>query len=153
MSKSSYDLLWHRPSPSPARGSTTLKQAAPQRGRGGIPPPPDLAWVEVQGVETPRDELLALLTLAAEVEHAFLVQYLYATASLDVQGSTVTQQLREMIRTVALQEMAHLISVQNLLLAVGGPDHLHVGRDTLRAKTKDNPMPFALEPVPDLTLS
>src|SRR5207244_4886326 len=74
-------------------------------------------------------------------------------ASLDVQGSTVTQQLREMIRTVALQEMAHLISVQNLLLAVGGPDHLHVGRDTLRAKTKDNPMPFALEPVPDLTVS
>src|SRR6266568_9472643 len=79
MIKPKHDLLWHRPGPSRAPAGITL------------------------------EELLVLLTLAAEVEHALLVQYLYAAGSLDVQGSTGTQQLREMIRAVALQEMAHFI--------------------------------------------
>jgi hypothetical protein len=113
----------------------------------------DLGWIAVAGVETPKQELLALLTLAAEVEHSLLVQYLYAAASLDAEASSATSDLRDAVLTIALQEMAHLVSIENLLLAVGGPDHFHIGRDGLRAASIDNPLPFALEPVSELTLS
>ena len=43
--------------------------------------------------------------------------------------------------------MGHLISVQNLLLLVGGPDALHFGRDGIRASDPNNPIPLVLEPV------
>jgi ferritin-like protein len=46
-----------------------------------------------------------------------------------------------------VQEMGHLISVQNLLLLVGGPDELHFGRDGIRAASPGNPIPLVLEPI------
>jgi hypothetical protein len=148
-----YGVVWHSPAPrQERRGISRLwsfLSVAPERE----PALSQLGWVEVKGVETPKEELLALLTLGAEVEHTLLVQYLYAAASLNLEGSTNTQDLHALIRGIALQEMAHLISVQNLLLAVGGPSALHVGRDSIRAKSENNPLPFALEPVSDLTLS
>ncbi|HEV3311051.1 MAG TPA: ferritin-like domain-containing protein [Chloroflexota bacterium] len=117
--------------------------------------PLEHGWVEVRvdgKVPTPKEELLALLTLAAEVEHALLVQYLYAAASLDPNASGVTAAIRSTVLTVAKQEMAHLVSVQNLLLALGGRDYLHIGRDLVRPKAIENPLPFALEPITDLVL-
>jgi hypothetical protein len=103
-------------------------------------------------VPTPKDELLALLTLAAEVEHALLVQYLYAAASLASTVPGVTAAVRSRILDIAKQEMAHFASVQNLLLALGGPDYIHIGRDLVRPKAVENPLPFALEPITDLIL-
>ena len=111
------------------------------------------AWLKVVGAETPKKELLVLLSFAAEVEHSLMVQYLYAMASLDENGSTATQNLRDTIRDIAIQEMAHFISVQNLLLAVGGVGAIHTGRDGLWSRSKSNPLPFSLEPVSELTLA
>lgn len=111
------------------------------------------AWIEVSGAKTPREELLVLLSFGAEVEHALLVQYLYAIASLDPNGTDLTQQLRWILHNIALQEMAHFVSVQNILLAVGGPDFIHTGRDSFRSASGENPLPFALEAISELTLS
>ena len=77
------------------------------------------------------DKAKILLETAAEVEHALLVQYLYAAFSLkgsaegadDSQKNSLKKWLRE-LRQIAQQEMAHLMSVENLLLAIGLPPNL-----------------------------
>jgi Ferritin-like len=81
---------------------------------------------------TARLKTIYLLQIAAEIEHALMVQYLYAAYALDetfAEGrddaalATITRWKRD-IRTVARQEMAHLITVQNLLLALGAEVYL-----------------------------
>lgn len=99
------------------------------------------------GTATPKDELMALLRLAVEVEHALLVQYLYAAASIQSGSAKST------VRDIAIQEMAHLITVENLLLAVGGPGAFHIGRDSARAASSFNPLPLNMEPISRLTLA
>ncbi len=98
------------------------------------------------GAVTPKDELLGLLSLAVEVEHSLLVQYLYAAAS--IQSGPV----KSLVREIAIQEMAHLITDENLLLAVGGPGVFHIGRDSARAASSFNPLPLNLEAISQLTL-
>ena len=66
-----------------------------------------------------RDEVIFLLHTAAEIEHSLLAQYLYSAYSLNNQGKQ--QDWREMILQIAREEMAHLLSVQNLLRVLGGP--------------------------------
>src|SRR4051794_8358051 len=64
--------------------------------------------------QSPRDEAIFFLQVAAEVEHALLVQYLYAAYSLDpsrAEGVTWRDQIVE----IATEEMGHLVTVQNLL--------------------------------------
>ncbi|GHC55998.1 ferritin-like domain-containing protein [Roseibacillus persicicus] len=106
----------------------------------------------VEGAKTPKEEAIGLLMLAAEVEHALMVQYLYASAS--VVGS-----LRKTITDIAVEEMAHLLTVQNLLLALTGregsstPFQIHLGRDLLRRQSSFNPLPFTLEKVSKTTLA
>jgi hypothetical protein len=95
----------------------------------------------------PKEELLTLLRVATEVEHALLVQYLYAAASVS------SGPVGEIIRDIALQEMGHFITVENLLLAVGGPSVFHIGRDVARNQSGFNPIPFDLEPVSKLSLA
>jgi hypothetical protein len=158
LNRNAFRLEWRLPAPQPeANGSAALRIA---EVAVSLPPvvsaPPwlaEAAWIEVTGATKPKEELLVLLSLGAEVEHALLVQYLYALASLDPNGSPGTRQIRDIVKQIALQEMAHFVSVQNLLLAVGGLDYLHIGRDSLRAASAQNPLPFALEPVSELTLS
>jgi hypothetical protein len=99
------------------------------------------------GANTPKEELLALLSVAAEVEHALLVQYLYAAASIPSGLGS------EIIQHIAIQEMAHLLTIQNLLLAVGGPTTFHIGRDVARTNSAFNPLPFDLEPISKLALA
>src|SRR5262249_1874330 len=76
-----------------------------------------------------RDEAVFLLQTTAEVEHALLVQYLYAAYSLDAsrftdpQKATVSK-MKQTIIGIAREEMAHLASVQNVLRLLGGPIHL-----------------------------
>jgi len=107
---------------------------------------------EVKGAETPKEAAIFLLQLAAQVEHALMVQYLYAAASVfgSVDGN---ENPWNKIMSVAVQEMGHLVSVQNLLLAIGGPAAFHFGRDTIRATSKHNPLPMTLEPVSEATLA
>lgn len=95
----------------------------------------------------PRDEAVFLLTAAAEIEHALMVQYLYAAWSVRVTGPDAPglQQVRDRLRQIAREEMGHLATVENLLLLVGGP--LHLGREHSAVTGSIYPFRFALEPV------
>jgi rubrerythrin len=77
----------------------------------------------------PRDEVVFLLTAAAEIEHALMVQYLYAAYSVRVPvGGSNENQLRavqSLLTQIAREEMGHLATVQNLLHLVGGPLNLN----------------------------
>jgi hypothetical protein len=62
---------------------------------------------------TPRDHLVMMLTAGAQIEHALMVQYLYAAYSIDTDQPS--QEIREMVNgwrannlSVAREEMGHL---------------------------------------------
>ena len=114
--------------------------------------------VQVMGIpsvdcaRTPREDAIGLLVLAAEIEHSLMIQYLYAALSLR----------RSDARTlvgIAIQEMGHLMSIQNLLIALTGlndhgmPSLLHLGRDRYRHQSDHNPLPFRLEQISHATLA
>jgi hypothetical protein len=126
------------------------------------PAPPELRAIrraltsvpipETVGATTPKEDALGLLKMAAEVEHALMVRYLYASLSLNgVAAAAVTR--------VAVQEMGHLVSVQNLLLAIGGlntaglPADYHLGRDLIRRSSDLNPLPLVLDAVSHSSLA
>lgn len=106
----------------------------------------------VESAKTPKEDAVGLLQLAAEVEHALLVQYLYARLSL--QGPE-----KNTLKSIAIQEMGHLICVQNLLLALEGVgteglcSKIHLARDPIRRKSDMNPLLFALESVSSKVLA
>lgn len=146
-------IVWHSPAPvRPRDGSPALKRldefsvaidlplalAATSLREAGVP--------SVDGARTPKEDVTGLLMLAAEVEHALMAQYLYA--ALSIRGAAARQ-----LNHVAVQEMGHLVTVQNLLLAISGitaegiPSVLHLGRDRLRRASSRNPLPLILEPV------
>jgi hypothetical protein len=66
---------------------------------------------------TIRTETRFLLKVASEIEHGLLVQYLYAAYSINASLPTANE-WRGTIRNIAIQEMDHLITVQNMLLAL-----------------------------------
>jgi hypothetical protein len=78
-----------------------------------------------------REQLIYLLTEAAEIEHGLMCTYLYAGWSLkqSVAEAVTPAQLeaidrwRKEIRSVAMEEMAHFATVNNLLMSVGSPPH------------------------------
>jgi Ferritin-like len=81
---------------------------------------------DLSGRPTPRDKAKILLETAAEVEHALVVQYLYAAFSLknsqelsDPDQQSAVQDWFDVLRLIARQEMGHLMTAQNLLLAIG----------------------------------
>jgi hypothetical protein len=78
-----------------------------------------------------REQLIHTLTEAAEIEHNLLCSYLYAVFSMkraeepglsDGQAEAV-ERWRKAILKIALEEMAHLACVNNLLIAIGGAPH------------------------------
>ena len=79
-----------------------------------------------------REQLAELLTEAAEIEHNLMCCYLYAAWSLksrdeDCQSPIEAQAVerwRSIISSVAIDEMAHLVNANNLLVAIGGRPHL-----------------------------
>jgi len=79
-----------------------------------------------------REELIYLLTEAAEFEHTVMCTYLYAQWSLKREESEgITRQEKEaidrwrnLLRSVALEEMLHLALVNNLLASFGASPHL-----------------------------
>ena len=83
---------------------------------------PEVPPAELNG----RDYAIFLLRLAAEIEHGLMVQYLFAAYSLGGPDVPPAEQARvrawqDVILGVAKEEMAHLVTVQNLLTALGGP--------------------------------
>jgi hypothetical protein len=88
---------------------------------------------------SPEDELVDLLLNASEVEHGLLVQYLYAAYS---SNNPVVSGL---VREIAIEEMGHFLTVQNLLLACGQQPYLAAG-DWLDSN-RFHPFPFTLQAV------
>ncbi len=77
---------------------------------------------------TSADKARILLRKAAEVEHALMIQYLYAAYSLkspkppdvtDPQQQNALRNWRLTVAEIAREEMGHLMTVQNLLLFLG----------------------------------
>jgi hypothetical protein len=102
-----------------------------------------------------RDHLVMLLTSGAEVEHALMVQYLYAAYSLD--GNQRSKKRRETVEgwrasilSVAREEMGHLLTVQNVLVLLGAP--VNFGREMMPWDHEFYPFPFSLEPLSQETL-
>jgi hypothetical protein len=105
----------------------------------------------------PRDEAVYLLHTAAEIEHALLVQYLYAAYSLKTpeeiepadrrraEHQQAVADWRREILAIAKEEMGHLLTVQNLLLLLGAP--LNFEREALPFKSEFYPFHFELEPL------
>jgi hypothetical protein len=129
-----------------------LKQLAPVRAplRDGI-----RAAAVADGTEpthdpllAPRDEAVFLLTAAAEVEHALMVQYLYAAYSVRApRGSTPHEldRIQDLLFQIAREEMGHLATVQNLLHLIGGP--LNFNREHSPYASEIYPFRFKLEPL------
>lgn len=88
-----------------------------------------------------RDEVIFLLQTAAEIEHSLLAQYLYSAYSLNKTGKQM--EWRATLLEIAREEMAHLLSVQNLLRVLGGP--LNFEREDFPFNVL-YPFPFRLEP-------
>lgn len=78
-----------------------------------------------------REQLLSMLVEAAEIEHNLMCCYLYAAFSLkqDVDEGLSADELaavrgwRRTIMDVAIEEMAHLTMVANIMSAIGGTPH------------------------------
>jgi len=106
-------------------------------GRTGVPRHPDPA-------ASAREEAEFLLQAAGEVEHQFIVQYLYALFSLDLAaGGAVAAKCSTHLEAVAEEEMGHLLTVQNALLLIGAPPYLERER---APATGPQTLPFKLEP-------
>jgi hypothetical protein len=110
-----------------------------------------------------RDEAIFLLHTAAEVEHSLMVQYLFAAFSLEldqarIAGTAVPADAATKHRTwfktiflIAKQEMAHLLTVQNILRALGGP--LNFDREDFPFRSDLYPYPFELRPLTKSSLA
>lgn len=106
-----------------------------------------------------REQLIHDLTEAAELEHSILCSYLYAAFSLksgieeglsQVEAEAV-ERWRRLLLQVALEEMGHLATVNNLLVALGGAPHFD--RPNLPAARGYLPAEFAVRLTPFVLLS
>ncbi len=110
-------------------------------------PPAEFTW---------REYAIFLLSMAAEIEHSLMVQYLYAGWSFG--GPDVPAPYQKDVATwqrivlgVAKEEMGHLITVQNLLRLLGGPAHLD--REDFPWISGFYPFSFKLEPATITTVA
>jgi hypothetical protein len=132
----SKDLRWPKP-----LKAATWRAAVAEAGMarfiaesGGLP--------RIVNPKSVKDEATRLLRIAAEVEHALMVQYLYAAFTL---GPNADPKYRGGLVLIAKQEMGHFVTVQNLLRLLGAPPHLD--RDDLLPDSGKEPATFVLESV------
>jgi hypothetical protein len=109
--------------------------------------PPEFTW---------REYTVFLLTIAAQIEHSLMVQYLYAAYSLG--GSKVPPDQRhsvaawrQVILGIAKEEMGHLATVQNALRFLGAP--LALDREDYPWDSRLAPYQFMLEPLTRASLA
>jgi hypothetical protein len=135
-----------------------LRGAAPQaRPDGAVQP---LAWHDAakagsHELEKPpeftwRDYAIMLLHIAAAIEHALMVQYLYAAYSLGGEQvpavhRPMVERWRSSILAAAKEEMGHLLTVQNVLALLGGP--ISLDREDYPWDSPFYPAPFTLAPL------
>lgn len=101
-----------------------------------------------------REQLVHLLTEAAEIEHNLMCSYLYAAFSLRTEAGEGLDEhqarsvagWRNAILSVAIEEMGHLALVNNLLVAVGGSAHF--GRPNLPVPAGYHPASFVIRLTP-----
>ncbi|MGZ5432842.1 MAG: ferritin-like domain-containing protein [Thermoanaerobaculia bacterium] len=89
-----------------------------------------------------------LLHVAAEIEHALMVEYLFAAytlggARLGAKHQETVERWQETILGIAKEEMGHLITVQNVLRCISGP--VSFERQELPFNADFYPFFFALE--------
>ena len=125
-----------------------------QPGAVGVPSRAALEQADVEAAGSmhdpplaPRDEAVFLLTAAAEIEHALMVQYLYAAYSVRVSGESDARLkgIQGLLFQIAREEMGHLATVQNLLHLIGGP--LNFNREHSPYASEIYPFRFKLEPL------
>lgn len=98
-----------------------------------------------------HERAVQLLHVGAEIEHALMVQYLYAGYSLDPaqpseEKRTLVKAWRAALLEIAREEMGHLATVQNLLTSIGGP--LSFEREDYPIVDAELwPFPLKLEPL------
>jgi hypothetical protein len=97
--------------------------------------------------ESPLGKAATLLRVAAQIEHTLMVQYLYAANSFGP--------VQRDIADVAIEEMSHLMTVQNLLRCIGEKPYLHRQDDGADVSEDERlfPFDFRLEPLSHLSLA
>lgn len=121
-------------------------------------PLPDLsAW------QAPLDKARILLESAAEIEHALMVQYLYAAYSLKSKEEVTDAKQKKVLNErsaaswpnillgIAREEMGHLLTVQNLLLTLGLAPNLE--REDFPPRKDLYPFALHLEPLTQHSLA
>jgi hypothetical protein len=125
--------------------SATLLRAS--RTAAPESPPSEFTW---------REYAAFLLTIAAQIEHSLMVQYLYAAWSLggpqvpEEQRNSVSA-WRQTILGIAKEEMGHLATVLNLLRFLDAP--IALDREDYPWDSNLAPYPFALERLTRTTLA
>lgn len=104
-----------------------------------------LGLPSIVGAKTPLDDLQGLVRFAVTVEHGLMVQYLYASFAAKDNKS------RDELRSIAIEEMGHLLTVLNLLVALDAP--IHLGRYDANLDRSFDPFPFKLEKVTAETIA
>ena len=104
-------------------------------------PPVGLTW---------HGYLIQLLHIASAIEHALTVQYLYAAYSLDDERRDPEERAkvtlwRNLILSIAKEEMGHLLTVQNILCLLGG--QMELVRRNSPWDSGFYPFEFRLEPL------
>jgi hypothetical protein len=120
----------------PNRGRTPLRPSNVAALLDRVSPPDGLSW---------RDYLVQLLRIAASIEHALMVQYLFAAYSLAPEKGrdNTNEQLtiancQNLLLSVAKEEMGHLLTVQNVLCLLRAPIEL----------TRKHPLDGGFSPFP-----
>lgn len=140
-------LMWK--AQPPAQGVASFRLGAGE----AVTPQAELA---LDILTAPRERAIYLLHIGAEVEHASMVQYLYAAYSLggphltDPQHKASALEWRNKILEIAREEMGHLATVENLLTLIGGP--LSFEREDFPVPPDLYPFPFTLEPLTQQSL-
>lgn len=108
----------------------------------------------VRDFSDPYIELLRLLNVAGEIEHALMIQYLYAAFSVKPEYRTIAGNGApgsDDLLGVAIQEMQHLGKVNQLLVALGAAPSLI--RESLPYEPDIYPFRFSLEPLSQASLA
>ena len=126
-----------------AAGSASAAQRTSAAGPDGERLPDGFTW---------HGYLVQLLHIASSIEHALMVQYLFAAYSLDDENPRLepderrkVAQWRNLILSVAKEEMGHLLTVQNVLCLLGG--QLELVRENYPFDSAFYPFRFRLEPL------
>jgi hypothetical protein len=141
-------LKWVKPKRPRSKRGREAVAALSDQGLAMLEAALDIGFPEPPTPMSVVNEARYLLKAAAEIEHSLLVQYLYGAYSIPKRqpASAPDQKRRGEFIQIAVEEMGHLVTIQNLLLAIGGEiyfdrESLLVGADPAGSY----PFPYKLE--------